>query len=167
MNKYFHAGKLLLLACLMLGGLQPALAAGPITINVNGTDYTLQSELLSYTGNEARFQAQPWWGDAALSAAISTELQYQLGDLEGGPGTDPGIPSALLAYGDASPDVSITYWDGGLEDCPSGCPGVGEPYFYVFATGITASAEPVPALPVGLILLLAGLLAAIGVRRIR
>ena len=57
--------------------------------------YYLTAAPLSYTANAALLQAQPWWGDEALSFAISEQLLYQLGDLEGGPGTTPGIPSAF------------------------------------------------------------------------
>jgi len=151
------------LTCLLLGA-QSALAAGPISVSVNGTTYTLVSEALPYQGNEAQFQAQPWWGNPSLAAAVTNAVQYQLGDLVGNPGA-PDDPSALVGYGVSGNSVSITYWDGSFNDCPSGCPSLDETYYYVFATASNPTA--VPALPLGGLLLLGGLVAAIGVRRLR
>ncbi len=149
------------------------MAAGPIVVSVGGNDYTISSQSLPYLGNEAQFQAQPWWGDGALAVQIAGAMQYQLGNLIGGPGddpNDPGIPSALIAYGTSGGDVSIAYWDGATENCPSGCPSEADTYFYVFGSVAPTPApapEQVPALPLAGLLTLAALLGALGIRRLK
>lgn len=117
-------------------------AANTVNITVNGVTYTLTASRLSYSADAALLQAQPWWGNEPLAFAITSQLGYQLGDLQGGPGTIPGIPSALMAYGIDGPDVSITFWDGSAINCPINCPTQVAPFFYV--TSVTA-ARPVPA----------------------
>jgi hypothetical protein len=109
-----------------------AAQAKTVVVTVNGISYALKSVELEYTGNEALFAAQPWWNNEPLAFAISNALLYQLGDLDGGPGTSPGIPAALVAYGTLSGFVSITYWDGtAVVNCPGGCPAVDSEFFYV------------------------------------
>ncbi len=121
------------LAVVALGLMLSAWAAGAktVVVNVGGTAYALTAVPLSYAANAAELQAQPWWGNEPLAFAISSALQYQLGDLEGGPGTTLGIPSALLAYGTDTGYVSITYWDGATENCPVDCPLEAASFFYV------------------------------------
>jgi hypothetical protein len=144
----------------------PEAGANTVTVTVGGTSYTLTPRLLSFTGNAAVLQAQPWWGNEALAFAISSQLQYQLGDLEGGPGTSPGIPSVLLAYGTQAGSVSITFWDGGPVDCPVGCPALSDPFFYA----TLGAATPIPTLsPWGLLLACAlmGVVGMVVTRRVR
>ncbi len=163
MRSIFHAFRGLLLATLFFGA-QGAIAAGPIQVTVGGKVYVLTSEGYTYTGNEALFQAQPWWGNPALAASITNAVQYQLEDYDGDPGV-PDVPSALVGYGISGSDVSITYWDGTFQDCPSGCPDVADFYYYIFATEVRPVA--VPALPLGGLLILAGLVGVAGLRRLR
>lgn len=139
-----------------------------ITVTVGGVTYTLTAAKLSFTVNGALLQAQPWWANEPLAAAISGELGYELGDLDGGNGSTPGIPSALLAYGTDDGSVSITYWNGDeVVNCPIGCPDVDSVFVYVTAA---SSATPVPTLSQwGLLILVAvmGPVGIVAVRRVR
>ena len=141
-------------------------AAATVTVNVSGVNYTLTASLLSFNADAAKLQAQPWWGNEPLAFAISTALGYQLGDLTGG--MNNTIPSALMAYGVSGGDVSITYTQlATVIDCPSGCPAVGQPFFYV--TAVSESAL-IPALSDGSLMLLSALLCVAGIlaaRRLR
>jgi hypothetical protein len=123
-------------------------------VTVNGTTYTLSTQYLPYTGNEGLFQSQPWWGNASLANAISNQLKYQLGTLDGSP-IGGSIPSALVAYGISSSYVSITYWDGdSVIDCPD-CPDQGGTYYYV--TG--SATKGIPTLAEWALIMLSSLLA--------
>jgi len=132
-----------------------------VTVTVGGVTYTLTAAPLSYTANGPLLQAQPWWANEPLAFAISGELQYSLGDLEGGNGSTPGIPSALLAYGLEDGDVSITYWDGTeVVNCPEGCPSEDGTFVYVTSQ---SSAAPVPTLSQWGLLLLVALMGPMGI----
>jgi hypothetical protein len=140
-------------------------AAKTVTITVGGVPYTLTTIQTSYSANVGLLQQQPWWGNEPLAFAITSQLQYQLGDLFGGPGTTPGIPSALLAYGTSGAFVSITYWDGAAVNCPIDCPVQGQVFVYV-----ESGAPSIPATSRGTLALLsllvggAGLVAARALR---
>ena len=139
--------------------------AKTVTIVVGGVPYTLSTVQTSYASNPMQLQQQPWWGNEALAFAITSQLQYQLGDLLGGPGTTPGIPSALVAYGVAGPDVSITYWDGAAVNCPVGCPLQADPFFYVISG--TAAIPATSAWATALLALLVGGAGLVAARALR
>jgi hypothetical protein len=137
-------------------------AAATVNVTVGGVTYTLTASPMSYTTNQNTLKAQPWWGNEPLAASISGALQYQLGDLLGGNGSTPGIPSALLGYGTSvGTYVSITYWNGTtVVNCPVGCPDFDEVDFYV--TAVT-QASTIPTLSDWAIMVLAALTAVIGI----
>ncbi len=135
-----------------------AALAKTVTLTVDGVTYTLTAPPLSYTNNAAVLQAQPWWGNQALAFAISTQLGYQLGDLDGG--SSQTIPSALVAYGTDAGFVSITYdFEGTIFNCQTGCPSVDNTYAYV----TVVPAANVPTLSQWGLALMAALLGVTGI----
>ena len=155
--------KILIAAVLILGLVVASPAFGKtVVIEADGTTYKLTTIITSYLESPDLLEAQPWWGDPGLAEDISEVLQYQLGDLEGGDQQSGGIPSALMAYGLDDGFVSITYWDGSLQNCPNDCPGQEGIYAYV----IRDLDQGVPVNPLWSLILLAALLAWVARRRL-
>jgi hypothetical protein len=49
-----------------------AVSALAQTVTINGVNYQLSVETTSFNGNEARFQANPWWGNQQLASQLAT-----------------------------------------------------------------------------------------------
>ena len=49
-----------------------AVSAVAQTVTINGVNYQLSVETTSFNANEARFQANPWWGDQELASQLAT-----------------------------------------------------------------------------------------------
>lgn len=103
------------------------------TVEYGGYQYNLTTAYTSYTADSALLESQPWWGDTVLANALMDLVRYDLGDYYGTYPASAGV-SALMGYGLVSGSVSISYWDGSLIDCPSGCPGIGGYYAYIIGT---------------------------------
>jgi hypothetical protein len=88
-----------------------------VTVSNNGIGYTIGTQYTNYTANPSFFTSQPWWGNASLAFQLSGLVQDQLG-------------FTLFGYATSGGNVSIAYWSGGNNDCPSGCPSLGSDYDY-------------------------------------
>lgn len=91
------APSLLAASLLVLGVFASAALAGPVTVTVDGHNYTISTVTGSFNANATQLTSQVWWDNATLAQDLTTAMAGSLGyPLVGSGNLSPIVGASML-----------------------------------------------------------------------